>query len=144
MKKRSFSNICVLPYIQICGCLKGLLLVVVCLFAVFHLFCIAFHWMVQDHAVVVKVFIYFVLFRITSHFSSGNFTILTPISTTLLVKYECLLFATAVTPLMQRLPVIEKSYHAPVRQIQGFKIYSKIYLIGLTFSEIVLIHHDST
>ena len=107
-------------------------------------FALLFIRMFQDYAAVVKVFISFVLFRITSYFSSGDFKILIPFSTTLSVKYECLLFATAVTPLMWRPPVIEKSYRAPVRQIWCFKIYSKIYLIGLTFPEIVLIHHYST
>lgn len=113
----------------------------------FACFALLFIRMFQDYVAVVKVFVYFVLFRITSYFSSSNFTILISFSTTLSVKYECLLFATAVTPLMWRPPVIEKSYHAPVKQIRCFKlykIYSKIYLIGLTFSEIVLIHHYST
>lgn len=128
--------------IQTSGCLKGLLFVVLYLLCVV-CFALLFIRMFQDYAAAVKVFIYFVLFRITSYFSRGSFTILTPF-TTLLVKYECLLFATAVTPLKWRPPVIEKSYHAPVRHIRHFKIYSKIYLIGLTFPEIVLIHHYST
>lgn len=70
-----------------------------CLFC-FVCFALLFIRMFKDCAAVVKVFIYFVLFRITSYFSNSDFTILIPFSTTLLAKYECLLFATAVTPVM--------------------------------------------
>lgn len=121
-------------------CCCGLFFVLFC----FACFALLFIRMFQDYVAVVKVFIYSVLFKLTSYFSTDDFTSLIPFSTTLLVKYECLLFATAVIPVMWRPPVIEKSYHAPVRQIRYFKIYSKIYLIGLTFPEIVLIHHYST
>lgn len=97
-KKRKNSNICMLLCIQTSGCLKRLLFVFLYLLC-FVCFALLFIRMFQDYAAVVKVFIYFVLFRITSYFSRGSFTILTPF-TILLVKYECLLFATAVTPLM--------------------------------------------
>lgn len=123
LKIRSCSNICMLPCKQI-ACLKGLFVVaVVCLFFIlfcFICFALLFIRMFQDYVVVVKVFTYFVLFKLTSYFSADNFTILIPFSTTLLLKYECLLFATAVIPLMRRPPVIENSYHAPMRQIRYF------------------------
>lgn len=83
--------------LQISLCLKGLFVVHV--FCYVH-FALLFIRMFQGDAAVVKVFIHFVLFRITSYFSSDNSVDLTHFSSTLSGKYECLLFSTAVTPLM--------------------------------------------
>lgn len=97
-RKKRFKYLYLTGYTNI-WVLKKLLFVVLYLLCLV-CFALLFIRMFQDYAAAVKVFIHFVLFRITSYFSRGDFTILTPFSTTLLVKYECLLFATAVTPLM--------------------------------------------
>lgn len=99
--KINCSNICILLCKQISACLKGFFVVAVVYFLFcFVCFALLFIRMFQDYVAVVKVFIYSVLFKLTSYFSTDDFTSLIPFSTTLLVKYECLLFATAVIPVM--------------------------------------------
>lgn len=99
MEKIIFSNICMLSCIQISRCLKGLFVVVVHLFALLYLFCIAFHQNVPGLCCCSQGLYLFCSIQ-DNLLGSGNFTILTRFSTILLVKYECLLFATVVTPLM--------------------------------------------